>query len=86
MTQLVDAEAARVLTDPVAVLGALDFAGVAVFAATGALAAAREKHDLVTFAFFGAITGVGGGTLRDLLIGAPVFLWVLLSRRDMVEG
>lgn len=64
-----------VLTRPEAVLPLLDFAGVAVFAATGALAAAREKHDFVTFAFFGAITGVGGGTLRDLLIGAPVF-WV----------
>lgn len=63
------------LTRPETVLPLLDFAGVAVFAATGALAAAREKHDLVTFAFFGAITGVGGGTLRDLLIGAPVF-WV----------
>ena len=75
MTPLVDPETARALTDPQQVLVALDFAGVAVFAATGALAAAREKHDLVTFAFFGAITGVGGGTLRDLLIGAPVF-WV----------
>ncbi len=63
------------IANPETVLGALDFAGVAVFAATGALAAAREKHDLVTFAFFAAITGVGGGTLRDLLIGAPVF-WV----------
>lgn len=63
------------LASPETVLGALDFAGVAVFAATGALAAARERHDLVTFAFFAAITGVGGGTLRDLLIGAPVF-WV----------
>ncbi len=63
------------LTDPETVLGALDYAGVAVFAATGALAAAREKHDLVTFAFFAAITGVGGGTVRDLLIGVPVF-WV----------
>ncbi|WP_372707301.1 trimeric intracellular cation channel family protein [Brevundimonas sp.] len=71
MTPLAD----PVLTDPQTVLGALDFAGVAVFAATGALAAARERQDLVTFAFFGAITGVGGGTLRDLLIGAPVF-WV----------
>jgi len=53
----------------------LDYAAVAVFAATGALAAARRKHDIVTFGFFAAITGVGGGTLRDLLIGAPVF-WV----------
>lgn len=54
---------------------ALDYGGVAVFAATGALAAARRGHDIVTFAFFAAITGIGGGTLRDLLIGAPVF-WV----------
>jgi len=75
MTPLVDADAARALADPQTVLAALDFAGVAVFAATGALAAAQQKHDLVTFAFFAAITGVGGGTLRDLLIGEPVF-WV----------
>ncbi len=53
----------------------MDYIGVAVFATTGALAAAREKQDLVTFIFFAAATGVGGGTLRDLLIGAPVF-WV----------
>jgi uncharacterized membrane protein YeiH len=46
-----------------------------VFGATGALAAARHKHDIVTFGFFAAVTGVGGGTLRDLMIGAPVF-WV----------
>lgn len=54
---------------------ALDYAGVAVFAATGALAAARRGYDIITFAFFAAITGIGGGTLRDLLIGAPVF-WI----------
>lgn len=54
----------------------LDYAAVAVFAASGALAAARRKHDIVTFGFFAAVTGVGGGTLRDLLIGAPV-VWVL---------
>jgi uncharacterized membrane protein YeiH len=75
MTPLVDADTARVLADPQRLLSVLDFAGVAVFAATGALAAAREKHDLVTFAFFAAITGVGGGTMRDLLLGLPVF-WV----------
>jgi uncharacterized membrane protein YeiH len=53
----------------------LDYAAVAVFGATGALAAARSRHDIVTFGFFAAVTGVGGGTLRDLLIGAPVF-WI----------
>lgn len=54
---------------------ALDYAGVAVFALTGALAAARDRHDIITFWFFAVFTGVGGGTLRDLLIGAPVF-WI----------
>ena len=53
----------------------LDYAAVFVFGASGALAAARRKHDIVTFTFFAAVTGVGGGTLRDLLIDAPVF-WV----------
>jgi len=53
----------------------LDLFGIAVFAATGALAAARREQTFVTLAFFALITGVGGGTIRDLLIGAPVF-WV----------
>ncbi len=57
-------------------LSALDYAGVATFAASGALMAANKRQDVVTFIFFAAITGVGGGTLRDLLIDAPVF-WVL---------
>ena len=53
----------------------LDLFGIAVFAASGALAAAKLRQTLVTFSFFALITGVGGGTVRDLLIGAPVF-WV----------
>ncbi len=53
----------------------LDLLGIAVFAASGALAAAKQKQTLVTFAFFALVTGVGGGTVRDLLIDAPVF-WV----------
>ena len=57
-------------------LSVLDYAGVAMFAASGALMAASKRQDVVTFIFFAAITGVGGGTLRDLLIDAPVF-WVL---------
>jgi uncharacterized membrane protein YeiH len=53
----------------------LDYAAVAVFGASGALAAARKRHDIITFGVFAVVTGVGGGTLRDLLIAAPVF-WV----------
>jgi uncharacterized membrane protein YeiH len=57
------------------VLQVLDMAAVGVFAISGALAAARARQTIVTFAFFAAVTGIGGGTLRDLLIDAPVF-WV----------
>ncbi len=53
----------------------LGHAGTFVFAASGALAAARLRQTLVTFCFFALATGVGGGTVRDLLIGAKVF-WV----------
>jgi uncharacterized membrane protein YeiH len=55
--------------------GALDYLGVGFFAVSGAIAAAERRHDMITFLFFAGITGIGGGTLRDLLIGAPVF-WV----------
>ena len=64
---------------PVAIVPALgpwfDLAGLAVFAASGALAAAKRGQTFFTLAFFALITGVGGGTVRDLLIDAPVF-WV----------
>jgi uncharacterized membrane protein YeiH len=60
---------------PVGPLVWLDFVGIAVFAISGALLAAEKKQTLVTFIFFAVVTGVGGGTVRDLLIGAPVF-WV----------
>lgn len=56
-------------------LAMLDLLGIAVFAASGALAAAQKQQTIVTFAFFALVTGVGGGTVRDLLIDAPVF-WV----------
>ncbi|HEX7710472.1 MAG TPA: trimeric intracellular cation channel family protein [Sphingomonadaceae bacterium] len=53
----------------------LDLAGIAVFALSGALLATRLKLTIVTVIFFALVTGVGGGSVRDLLIGAPVF-WV----------
>lgn len=53
----------------------LDLAGVAVFAISGALVASRKCLDPVGFALIATVTGIGGGTLRDLLLGLPVF-WV----------
>src|SRR6188474_532621 len=57
------------------VLDSLNLAGTAVFALSGAMLAAEKKQTFITFVFFAVVTGVGGGTVRDLLIGAPVF-WV----------
>lgn len=54
-------------------LDGLDILGLAIFALTGALLAAKLRQTFVTMAFFALVTGVGGGTVRDLLIGAPVF-------------
>jgi len=53
----------------------LDLGGIAVFALSGALLAARMKQTIVSMVFFALVTGVGGGSVRDLLIGAPVF-WI----------
>jgi uncharacterized membrane protein YeiH len=50
-----------------------DYLGVTVFAITGALVAARKNQDFITFVAFAIFTGVGGGTLRDVLMGVPVF-------------
>jgi uncharacterized membrane protein YeiH len=54
----------------------LDYAGVAVFAATGALAASRKHLDIIGFLFLASLTGIGGGTLRDLILGATPVFWV----------
>lgn len=53
----------------------LDYAGVAVFAATGALAASRKQVDIIGFLFLAGVTGIGGGTFRDLILNTPVF-WI----------
>ena len=46
----------------------LELAGVAVFAISGALVATRLRQTFVTVCFFALVTGVGGGSLRDLLL------------------
>jgi uncharacterized membrane protein YeiH len=56
--------------------GALNWFGIVVFATTGALVASRKQMDIVGFALLGTATGIGGGTIRDVLLGKfPVF-WV----------
>ncbi|HWL04217.1 MAG TPA: trimeric intracellular cation channel family protein [Xanthobacteraceae bacterium] len=57
------------------VANVLDWIGVIAFAATGAMVASRKKMDAIGFIILGTVTGVGGGSLRDLLLGLPVF-WV----------
>ena len=64
----------------------MDFLGVAVFAASGVLAAGRKHLDWFGVLVIAMVTAVGGGTLRDLLIDRPVFwlihtayLWVIIA-------
>jgi uncharacterized membrane protein YeiH len=47
----------------------LDRIAVFIFALTGGLVASRAQLDVVGFLFLGCLTGVGGGTLRDLVLG-----------------
>ena len=53
-----------------------DLIGVAVFAISGALAAAEKRLDILGFILFGTITGIGGGTARDLLLGTDHVFWI----------
>jgi len=55
----------------------LDLLGVAVFAISGALAAGRKGLDLLGVMVIAAITAVGGGTLRDLLLDRHPIFWIL---------
>lgn len=55
------------------ILDILDVVGIALFALSGAVIAAQLRQTFVTMGFFALVTGVGGGTVRDLLIDAPVF-------------
>ncbi|WP_082922750.1 trimeric intracellular cation channel family protein [Halothiobacillus diazotrophicus] len=57
-------------------LRGLDFFGTVVFAISGALVAARKSMDWMGFSILATVTGIGGGTLRDLLLGRPVF-WIV---------
>lgn len=52
-----------------------DVLAAVVFAVSGALVASRKGMDVMGFMWLAVITGVGGGTVRDLILDVPVF-WV----------
>jgi len=54
----------------------LEYIGTVAFAISGAVAAGRKKMDLVGVVVLACIVSVGGGTLRDLLLGATPVFWV----------
>ncbi len=69
----------------------LDLVGVAVFAISGAMVASRKEMDIFGFAVMAAVTGIGGGTLRDLVLGhsaswiaSPYYLGVCLLAAVLV--
>ena len=57
-------------------LTAIAWFGTAVFAVTGALVASRKRMDIVGFILLGCVTGMGGGSLRDTMLGALPVFWV----------
>lgn len=65
----------------------LDMAGVIVFALSGVVLACRSRMDPIGMLVLAAVTGIGGGTLRDLVLGVgpvfwvtdPTYLWVIMA-------
>lgn len=80
------------MPEPLSLQIFLDSASVLVFALTGALAASRAQLDLVGFLFIAALTALGGGTLRDVLLdrnpvfwmGQPGFLGIAVAAATVV--
>lgn len=54
----------------------LDHLGVLTFAASGALAAASRRLDALGVSLVAFVTALGGGTLRDLLLGITPVFWI----------
>ncbi|MBR0900937.1 trimeric intracellular cation channel family protein [Bradyrhizobium tropiciagri] len=58
------------------VLNVLSFIAVAAQSMTAALAAGRRSMDWAGVCMLGAITALGGGTIRDVLLGHYPLVWV----------
>jgi len=70
--------------DTVAVLAALNILGLFVFAVSGALTALRNDMDLFGVALIAFVTGVGGGTIRDVFLGVFPVWWIAEPAAVMV--
>ena len=62
------------------ILYILDLFGVAVFAISGALAAGRKSLDLLGVFVIAGVTAIGGGTIRDVLLGRHPIFWMQDTR------
>ena len=54
----------------------LDWLGIVVFTITGALVASRKQMDAIGFILLGTVTGIVGGTIRDLILDAHPVFWL----------
>jgi len=61
---------------PALIIYGLDLFGVAVFAASGCLAAGRKRMDIFGAIVLGLVTALGGGTLRDILLDVGPVFWI----------
>lgn len=61
---------------------AIMYFGDVIFAISGALTAAKYKMDIIGYIIVGVVTGIGGGTMRDLLLGRDV--WWIQDPTEMI--
>ena len=54
----------------------LELLGTGFFAISGALAIQNKEHDWFGIGFTGFVTAIGGGTLRDILLGSYPLVWI----------
>lgn len=65
-----------IVMDAVSIFAALNVIGLFVFAVSGALTALRNDLDIFGVAMIAFVTGVGGGTIRDVMLGSFPVWWI----------
>lgn len=54
----------------------LDMFGTAIFALSGVLLAGRLRMDPFGVVVLASVTAIGGGTIRDMALGATPVFWI----------